>query len=73
MDGSTAVYARAPLIHKFNTNLDIFVFLLTTKVGGLGINLTGADRVVIFDPDWVSGWMLLGIIMTTHHIWLIYA
>jgi len=32
----------------------IFVFLLTTKVGGLGLNLTGADRVIIFDPDWVS-------------------
>lgn len=30
----------------------IFVFLLTTRVGGLGVNLTGADRVVIYDPDW---------------------
>ena len=28
------------------------MFLLTTKVGGLGVNLTGADRVIIFDPDW---------------------
>ena len=30
----------------------IFIFLLTTRVGGLGVNLTGADRVVIYDPDW---------------------
>lgn len=26
--------------------------LLTTKVGGLGVNLTGANRIIIFDPDW---------------------
>ena len=30
----------------------IFIFLLTTRVGGLGVNLTGADRVIIYDPDW---------------------
>lgn len=30
----------------------IFIFLLTTRVGGIGINLTGADRVIIYDPDW---------------------
>jgi DNA excision repair protein ERCC-6 len=44
MDGSTAVGVRARMVDDFNTNDDIFVFLLTTKVGGLGINLTGADR-----------------------------
>ncbi|CAL4247908.1 unnamed protein product, partial [Meganyctiphanes norvegica] len=52
MDGGTGVSSRQPLIEKFNGNPDYFVFLLTTRVGGLGVNLTGADRVVIFDPDW---------------------
>ena len=55
MDGDMAVSSRLRLIDEFNGNADIFVFLLTTKVGGLGVNLTGADRVVIFDPDWVGG------------------
>ena len=52
MDGTTSIGARQGLINKFNNSKDIFVFLLTTKVGGLGVNLTGANRVVIFDPDW---------------------
>ena len=47
MDGSTAVGVRARLVDDFNTNPDVFVFLLTTKVGGLGINLTGADRYAL--------------------------
>jgi DNA excision repair protein ERCC-6 len=51
MDGCTSIGSRQPLIDKFNSS-DTFVFLLTTKVGGLGVNLTGANRVVIFDPDW---------------------
>jgi DNA excision repair protein ERCC-6 len=40
------------MVDEFNTDPNLHVFLLTTKVGGLGINLTGADRVIIFDPDW---------------------
>ncbi len=52
MDGSTPIGNRQSLVDTFNNNLDYHVFLLTTKVGGLGINLTGADRVIIFDPDW---------------------
>ncbi|XP_071515644.1 DNA excision repair protein ERCC-6-like [Panulirus ornatus] len=52
MDGTTTVSSRQPLIEKFNCDPSYFVFLMTTRVGGLGVNLTGADRVVIFDPDW---------------------
>ncbi|XP_070607571.1 LOW QUALITY PROTEIN: DNA excision repair protein ERCC-6 [Erythrolamprus reginae] len=52
MDGTTTVASRQPLIARFNADASVFVFLLTTRVGGLGINLTGADRVIIYDPDW---------------------
>ncbi|KAI4153615.1 MAG: hypothetical protein L6R39_001536 [Caloplaca ligustica] len=52
MDGNTAIQARQGMVDEFNNNPDAHVFLLTTKVGGLGINLTGADRVIIYDPDW---------------------
>ena len=52
MDGTTPIQARQGLVDEFNNNPDAHVFLLTTKVGGLGVNLTGADRVIIYDPDW---------------------
>lgn len=52
MDGSTPVKQRMALIDEFNNSDYVFIFILTTKVGGLGTNLTGADRVIIFDPDW---------------------
>lgn len=52
MDGQTPVRQRMSLIDEFNNSNDVFVFILTTKVGGLGTNLTGGNRVIIFDPDW---------------------
>ncbi|XP_043228356.1 DNA excision repair protein ERCC-6-like isoform X1 [Amphibalanus amphitrite] len=52
MDGTTSVGSRQSLIGRFNAEPDIFCFLLTTRVGGLGVNLTGANRIVIYDPDW---------------------
>ncbi|KAL7626773.1 DNA repair protein rhp26 [Parahypoxylon ruwenzoriense] len=52
MDGSTAIKDRQNLVDRFNNDPEIHLFLLTTKVGGLGVNLTGASRVIIFDPDW---------------------
>ncbi|CAH8664705.1 unnamed protein product [Heterobilharzia americana] len=50
MDGTTPVSQRHELIRRFNYH--IFIFLLTTRVGGLGVNLTSANRVLIYDPDW---------------------
>ena len=52
MDGNTPIKVRQCMVDDFNQNPDIHVFLLTTKVGGIGVNLTGADRVIIYDPDW---------------------
>jgi DNA excision repair protein ERCC-6 len=52
MDGNTSIKDRQSLVDRFNQNGQMDVFLLTTKVGGLGVNLTGADRVIIYDPDW---------------------
>ena len=54
MDGATPIRNRIAMVDEFNDKKDLFVFLLTTKVGGLGINLTGANRIIIFDPDWVG-------------------
>lgn len=51
MDGTTPISKRQTLVDQFN-NGDYDVFLLTTRVGGLGVNLTGANRIIIFDPDW---------------------
>ncbi|XP_004874585.1 DNA excision repair protein ERCC-6 isoform X1 [Heterocephalus glaber] len=52
MDGTTTIASRQPLIARYNEDASIFVFLLTTRVGGIGVNLTGANRVIIYDPDW---------------------
>ena len=41
-----------PSIFCFVQDSNIYLFLLTTRVGGLGINLVGADRIIIYDPDW---------------------
>ncbi|KAK6479212.1 DNA excision repair protein ERCC-6-like, partial [Huso huso] len=53
VDGTVSHLAqRERRITKFKKNRDYSVFLLTTQVGGLGLNLTAANRVVIFDPCW---------------------
>ena len=52
LDGSTKLEDRRDRVHDFQTRPDIFVFLLSTRAGGLGINLTAADTVVFYDSDW---------------------
>ncbi|XP_023293343.2 SWI/SNF-related matrix-associated actin-dependent regulator of chromatin subfamily A containing DEAD/H box 1 homolog [Lucilia cuprina] len=51
LDGSTAVEERQDMINDFNKDSDIFIFLLSTKAGGVGINLTAADTCIIHDID----------------------
>ncbi|KIK23702.1 hypothetical protein PISMIDRAFT_100044 [Pisolithus microcarpus 441] len=52
LDGSTKQSDRMPMIDEFHRNPDVFVFLISTLAGGTGLNLTGANKVVIFDPNW---------------------
>ena len=41
-------------MEEFNRDPDISVFLLSTRAGGLGVNLVAADTVIIYDSDWVG-------------------
>ena len=52
LDGTTRVEQRQALMDRFNADNRIFCFILSTRSGGLGINLTGADTVVFYDSDW---------------------
>lgn len=52
LDGDTSVAARQRLVDNFNADESYFGMLCTTRTGGVGLNLTGADRIVLYDPDW---------------------
>merc|ERR1711968_42713 len=52
LDGKVKGNDRQRGIDRFNMDPDAFVFLLSTRAGGVGINLTAADTVIIFDSDW---------------------
>ncbi|XP_024535951.1 protein PHOTOPERIOD-INDEPENDENT EARLY FLOWERING 1 [Selaginella moellendorffii] len=52
LDGSTKPEQRQILMQRFNTNPKIFLFILSTRSGGVGINLVGADTVIFYDSDW---------------------
>uniref|UniRef100_A0A8C4U8D0 Proliferation-associated SNF2-like protein n=1 Tax=Falco tinnunculus TaxID=100819 RepID=A0A8C4U8D0_FALTI len=52
LDGSMSYAEREENMHQFNTDSEVFLFLVSTRAGGLGINLTAADTVIIYDSDW---------------------
>lgn len=52
LDGATKPEARQTLMQRFNTDTKIFCFILSTRSGGVGMNLTGADSVIFYDSDW---------------------
>jgi SNF2 family DNA or RNA helicase len=52
LDGKTKSQERQKLTQKFNEDSSISVFLISLKAGGTGLNLTGADTVIHFDPWW---------------------
>lgn len=52
MDGSTGPAQRMVLMERFNHDKRIFIFILSTRSGGVGVNLTGADTVIFYDSDW---------------------
>lgn len=52
LDGSTRVEQRQVLMERFNMDKRIFCFILSTRSGGVGVNLTGADTVIFYDSDW---------------------
>jgi SNF2 family DNA or RNA helicase len=53
LDGTTKTHERAEALELFNApDSPYFLFLLSTRAGGLGLNLQTADTVIIFDQDW---------------------
>lgn len=52
LDGTIAPTERYNVVRRFNTDPSIDILLLTTSIGGLGLNLTGADTVIFVEHDW---------------------
>jgi len=58
LDGSMKIETRVEAMKMFNVDPDYFLMILTTRAGGVGLNLTSADTVIIFDSDWVRNFFL---------------
>jgi len=77
LDGSMSIKKRQKLVDEFNDPAGgIFIFMLSSKAGGCGLNLIGANRLVMFDPDWNPandeqvGYIFLAVSAASTHICL---
>lgn len=53
LDGTMTIKKRSKVVAEFNSaDSSRFIFMLSSKAGGCGLNLIGANRLVMFDPDW---------------------
>lgn len=53
LDGTMTIKKRSKVVDRFNDpGTDCFLFMLSSKAGGCGLNLIGANRLFMFDPDW---------------------
>ena len=52
IDGATTTGSRQKIVDQFQNDPNIFCFLVSTKAGGMGLNLTAANRVIQFDVNW---------------------
>lgn len=53
LDGGMGIKKRGKMVEEFNKpDSTLFIFLLSSKAGGCGLNLIGANRLIMFDPDW---------------------
>eukprot|EP00172_Hildenbrandia_rubra_P001549 Plantae.Rhodophyta-Hildenbrandia_rubra.ctg2115.p1 GENE.Plantae.Rhodophyta-Hildenbrandia_rubra.ctg2115~~Plantae.Rhodophyta-Hildenbrandia_rubra.ctg2115.p1 ORF type:complete len:1369 (+),score=220.38 Plantae.Rhodophyta-Hildenbrandia_rubra.ctg2115:6908-11014(+) len=52
LDGQSGLSERRDMVANWQSNDELFVFLLSTRAGGVGINLTAADTVIFYDSDW---------------------
>ena len=52
LDGSSSISERRDMVSDWQSKPELFIFLLSTRAGGLGINLTAADTVIFYDSDW---------------------
>jgi len=52
LDGQTKIENRQKAVERFNGDPKVFCFISSTRSGGIGLNLTGANAVIFYDTDW---------------------